>query len=305
MMYMMKANEPERLTLGRFKKIFEDEKGLTTRNFYVGEGYGVTRQAIDSARKFIANGDPFVLEDMRVGVITEGEAHVMIGLKPYRFTRGTMVFANRNTIVQFQKLSPDCNLTGVMVHDTLFRQLVHDTGARAFDPHVQVWVKALDETEMAVFIGLIRLLTSCSTSLEQAHDLLKDQVPSILHFYQYLYEADAHEASQSGHTREQEIFDRFISLVNETKGTQRQLAYYADKLCLTQRYVGTVVKHVSGLSAKEWIDRSAVTNIKVMLHQRGLSITEVADRMMFPTVSFFCKYFKRLTGMTPMEYKGS
>ncbi len=60
MMYMMKANEPERLTLGRFKKIFENEKGLTTRNFYVGEGYGVTRQAIDSARKYIANGDPYV-----------------------------------------------------------------------------------------------------------------------------------------------------------------------------------------------------------------------------------------------------
>ena len=104
-------------------------------------------------------------------------------------------------------------------------------------------------------------------------------------------------------TREREIFDKFIRLVNHSNGENRQLVYFADKMYLSERYLSTVVKQASGVTAKEWIDRATVTEIKVLLKHTDKQISQIADQLNFPNDSFFCKYFKRLTGMTPKEYR--
>lgn len=92
-------------------------------------------------------------------------------------------------------------------------------------------------------------------------------------------------------------------MVNQANGTQRQLDYYANRMNLTQRYLGTVIKQVSDVTAKEWIDRSTILRIKVMLRHSDQLITKISDQFGFPNDSFFSKYFKRMTGLTPKEYR--
>ena len=81
------------------------------------------------------------------------------------------------------------------------------------------------------------------------------------------------------------------------------MAFYADKMCLTDRYLGTVVKAVSGQTGKEWIDRALITSAKVLLKHSDKSIAQIAEELDFLTVSFFCKYFKRLTQITPNQFR--
>jgi AraC-like DNA-binding protein len=123
-----------------------------------------------------------------------------------------------------------------------------------------------------------------------------------MHHYDRLFnqQADRLAATRS---REQTIFDRFIQLVNEYCREQHQIMYYADRLCLTERYLGTVVRHTSGITAKEWIDRALITRIKLELRHTDKSAAQIADEMCFPNTSFFCKYFKRITGITPLKYR--
>ena len=78
---------------------------------------------------------------------------------------------------------------------------------------------------------------------------------------------------------------------------------YARKMCLTDRYLGTVVKAISGQTGKEWIDRALITSAKVLLKHSDKSIAQIAEELDFPTVSFFCKYFKRLTQITPNQFR--
>jgi AraC-like DNA-binding protein len=75
-------------------------------------------------------------------------------------------------------------------------------------------------------------------------------------------------------------------------------------MCLTERYLGTVVRQASGITAKEWIDRALVTRIKIELRHTDKSVAQISDEMKFPNPSFFSKYFRRLTGMTPLEFRG-
>jgi YesN/AraC family two-component response regulator len=104
-------------------------------------------------------------------------------------------------------------------------------------------------------------------------------------------------------SRERDIFNKFIYLVNRSNGIERQLDYYADKMCLSQRYLGSIIRNVSGVTAKEWIDRAAITEIKVLLKHSDKQITQIADQLHFPNYSFFSKFFKRLTGTTPKKYR--
>jgi AraC-like DNA-binding protein len=74
-------------------------------------------------------------------------------------------------------------------------------------------------------------------------------------------------------------------------------------MCITEKYLCLVVKSTSGKTPREWIDRAAVNNAKVLLKHTDMQISQISDRMNFPRSSAFCKYFKRKTGLTPQEYR--
>lgn len=74
-------------------------------------------------------------------------------------------------------------------------------------------------------------------------------------------------------------------------------------MCMCERYLGTLVRKASGVTAKEWIDRAVVTAAKVMLCHTRMPVGEIAYRLHFANDSFFCKYFRRLTGVTPTEFR--
>ena len=67
--------------------------------------------------------------------------------------------------------------------------------------------------------------------------------------------------------------------------------------------MSTLVKQVSGKAAKQWIDEAIVTRIKVELRHTDKSAAQIADEMCFANPSFFSKYFKRMTGLSPAEFR--
>ena len=125
---------------------------------------------------------------------------------------------------------------------------------------------------------------------------------AMMHLYDGVYQrhTDKLQASQS---REQTIFDRFIYLVNQYATREHQIRFYAEKMCLTERYLGTVIRQASGTTAKEWIDRALIEHIKIELKHSDKSIALISEGLNFPNPAFFSKYFKRETGMTPGEYR--
>lgn len=67
--------------------------------------------------------------------------------------------------------------------------------------------------------------------------------------------------------------------------------------------MSTIIRQVSGKSAKQWIDDALVTRIKIELKHSDKTIAHIADDMNFPNPSFMIKFFKRMTGMTPASFR--
>ena len=106
-------------------------------------------------------------------------------------------------------------------------------------------------------------------------------------------------------TRSKIIFDQFIKLVSEYHTQYRNVGFYADKLCLTPKYLSKLIKNATGKSAPEWIDQYVILEAKNLLKYSGETIKEIVYRLNFPNQSVFYKFFKARTGMTPTEYRNS
>ena len=100
-----------------------------------------------------------------------------------------------------------------------------------------------------------------------------------------------------------QIFERFIALVNEYHSSERGMAFYADKLCLTPKYLSKLIKQASGRSAHDWIDEFVVLEAKNLLKYSNMAIKEIVFQLHFHNQSVFYKFFKTHTGMTPSEYR--
>lgn len=111
--------------------------------------------------------------------------------------------------------------------------------------------------------------------------------------------------SQTGTTRQADLFQRFVALVHEHCTEQREVAFYADRLCISTRYLSTIIRSVAHLTAKEFIDRSVVLEIKMLLGSTELSVQEIAYRLHFPDQSYLGCFFKKHTGVSPTEFRNA
>ena len=113
----------------------------------------------------------------------------------------------------------------------------------------------------------------------------------------------ARQESKNTGTRSMLVFEEFIRLVNEFHTQERRMSFYADKLCLTPKYLSKIIKQASGRSGPEWIDSYVILEAKNLLRYSDISIKEIVYRLHFPNSSVFYKFFKSKTGMTPSEYR--
>ncbi len=81
------------------------------------------------------------------------------------------------------------------------------------------------------------------------------------------------------------------------------MSFYADKLFVTSKHLSAVLKEISDKTAGEWIDQRVILEAKLLLRSTGLNIQEISAKLNFANQSFFGKYFKHLTGMSPRDYR--
>lgn len=105
------------------------------------------------------------------------------------------------------------------------------------------------------------------------------------------------------HNRAEEYFRQFIELLGEHYKHERSVGFYARQLCITPKYLTTLIKRISGKSVSEWIDNYVILEAKTLLKYSNMSVQEIAYYLNFPNQSFFGSYFKRNAGMSPSQYK--
>ena len=104
-------------------------------------------------------------------------------------------------------------------------------------------------------------------------------------------------------SRRDELLMRFTQLVSDNYKLHRKVSYYADKMCLTPKYLSTVVYEASGKYARDIIAEFVIMEAKRCLVNTTMTVQEIGDYLHFSCQSFFGKYFKEHAGMSPQAYR--
>lgn len=155
---------------------------------------------------------------------------------------------------------------------------------------------------------LFDMYKSLKSALQDVDNPFRDQIVQrlcqvITYFCCFVFLKSPFATYKNVKSRREEIFDQFILLVEQNYIRERRISFYADKLNLSPKYLSTVVKEVSDKYASDWIDDYVILEAKALLKQGGINIQQIADRLHFPNQSFFGRYFKKLTGYSPKEYR--
>ena len=123
------------------------------------------------------------------------------------------------------------------------------------------------------------------------------------HFYSVGY--SLHHSSATPPKSGEPIINRFFPLLIEHCRTERSLEFYAGKLFITPNYLSRVIRESTGKTVGDWIESYVVTEAKALLGKAEMTIQQISHELNFPTQSFFGKYFKRIAGISPSDYRRS
>lgn len=296
------TTRPQLFDFSLLSTISEPHKEDMREFFFLNREIGMVRSGIKVFRMLASHlSPPFIIDDHRFGLVTQGEAHITVNLQEKTFRAGMMVLLTPGSIVTDLHFSPDFDMRGLALFSTFPLPFPSDHMPVVFNGEIRDFQCPADEQQLDVthrLMDLIWLMVTSSDSPDRA--TLNSLITALMNHYDNVYHACERIPSYS---REQTIYDRFIYLVSRYAKQEHHLAFYADKMCLTERYLGSVVRQVSGLTAKQWIDKSLIACLQAELRHSDKTLAQLADEMNFPNTSFLCKYFKRLTTLSPLAYR--
>ena len=296
--------EPKLMDFSRMRDIFEPHLAHIREHIFINKELAIVHGTHEVFRLIVQQKPPFSIDDHRLGIILRGQIRVNFNLVEKTLQAGTLVFVGPGSIISPVSISPDLEIYGFGLSADFPMPFLPGQLPTAFNGSVRDFQLPASEADIATARHIIDTLWHVVHQKDYNRQTVSSLVAAQMYHYDGIYHGQA-ASQQTVRSREQTIFDRFIYLVNQYAARKHQISFYAAKMCLTERYLGTIIRQASGITAKEWIDRAIVTRIKVDLRHTQKTISQISDEMNFPNPSFFCKYFKRLTSMTPAEYRAS
>lgn len=261
----------------------------------------------DFAGQEFNNLCPMVLDMHIFALCLEGTATMRANFSQYTITPGCLISLTSGCILQgidtgrlgkaifvgvsrkaVDKMMPDIHTVLPLLLDAKSSPIIqagHDDALRLQQMHAMLW--DLVKTEKGAFRD--RIIQS----------LLQAMLYKVLDVYK---RANRGQVS-SKRSRYDEIFFRFVRLVEANFIRERSVQYYADRICVTPKHLSAVVKAVSGHTASSWINEYVTIAAKVMLRTTSKSVSQVSEELNFPNQSFFGKYFKLRAGMSPQAFR--
>lgn len=243
-----------------------------------------------------------------VGVLcTGGTIHFKRNLGEYSITQGMMFINTPNDIVQVDEIDR-FTATIVMVSEDFIKEMsINLTNLLTMHPiMLESPSRQLTAEELTFFEQLSETLERLILQPETKYKLetIKGIMAALVYrLCDIFIDENNHHTTSILRNRQRAMYEQFMLLLNKHHCREHSIKFYADQICISPKHLSAVIKQISGRSAAEWIDEYVILEAKNLLRYSTMNIQEIAYYLNFTTQSFFGKYFKRLTGMTPGQYR--
>lgn len=245
------------------------------------------------------------LEGGAIYFCRSGWAQVTIDLKEYEIVKNTQVVLLPGSVIRLNGASDDFAISYFGFPRNMFAEacIRIDTSFFRFLKEQPCYTLPTENTE--AIKGLMRSMLAFYRDRQNRfrEQIAKNHLQSfMLDIYDKSYRYFSRQQIE-GSNRQDKVFRDFVALVHDNCTTEREVTFYANKLCISTKYLTGICRYVSGESAKKIIDDFAILQIKVLLQSTEYSMQAIADELGFPDQSYMGRYFKRHEGISPKEYK--
>ena len=251
-----------------------------------------------------SDNEPFRI-DMTMAIIYEqGSADLKINMRDYHIEAPAVLLVLNDQIYQSAGHSEDLRSKVILMSRSFSDSLFANSGeilplksSIMKNPVMKI------ENEENVFGQFFQLLQNIAASPRQEFKIESARHLTLSMFYGYSHMKHEVNEVKSTNSRQEEIFTKFTELLERHHKKEREIAFYADKMCMTSKHLSQVIKDYTGKTALGIIEEYVISEAKSMLLSTTMSIQQISDELKFPSQSVFGKYFKRVAGISPSEYR--
>jgi AraC-like DNA-binding protein len=245
-----------------------------------------------------------LFDGLLLGFMINGSMKMQIHFIDYEINAGDIAVLPPQLLIDTKYLSDDAEIVTIgisldfMSAFPILREFVMNNQIR-WQPIIR-----FREDEIMLqneLISLIKNFYNKKPSSNKA-EILRHLVMVMINMISEVY-TEIPNSKSSSKSRTHEIIDDFYQLILKHTKEQRNVNFYAEKLHLTPQYLSTFLKERTGRSVSQWIDHILILEAKTLLKSTNLSIKEISNELNFGETSIFCRYFKRITGVSPKSYR--
>ncbi|WP_291868274.1 helix-turn-helix domain-containing protein [Maribacter sp.] len=251
---------------------------------------------------------PFRSNNYALIFVVAGELNILVNLITYNVKKNECIAYPLKTVTQIVGVRPDLKIITIsfsakFIFDNFFNKAAID----GFDFFTATTIPKLKltATQGKLLKSLAKLLKHYNCLKEDSLfkvDLIRSTFEVILYNYAAIFKKKYPELKIEL-SRQEELGLRFWNILEENVKKERTVQFYADTLNVTTGYLSKVLKEVTGKTTSRLIDDAVIMEARLLLENPKLSIAQIAEELQFSNQSFFGKYFKKQTGLSPTTYR--
>ena len=252
---------------------------------------------------------PQVLPYGAILICRKGKATLSVNYKDWKLYEGAVITVFPNDVVELKDVNSSTPLfemlkynpsllreASLQLEQTVYSSLREDR-CRQDTPVVTNIINAM--------FALLKIYFNQSECTCISQLVLCQLKSFFIGFHEYLQRNPQYRPDDVKSYRVRELFNLFMMLLERDYKLSRDVNYYAGLMHITSKYLTNIVRQVTGHTPKAIIDQYVILQLKMQLKRSSHSVKEIAYEYHFTDVSFFCRYFKRHTGLTPQQVKNT
>ena len=249
------------------------------------------------------------LEEGVGGLCTGGTAIIELFSMRRQISKNDLVTILPCQLASIHKVSDDFSMTFFKVDKVMFMDIMSSLGRITPDFFFHMrkdFQVPISVNEAKRFLGFCRAIDFRTNNDDPA--FRRETILHLLRIYYWDFYVHFQKKTRKRNTpllnsNKESIAMKFAMLVFENRETHREVAYYADQLCISPLYLTKVIQEVNGRSARDMIADYTIIGIKALLRNADIMIKDVVRQSGFSSQSSFSRFFRKHTGMSPLEYR--
>lgn len=257
-------------------------------------------------KKFLRENPTHTLTYYDITFITEGEGSFSIDNQDYVAAPRDVIFSQPGEMRNWD-IENIANGYALIFEDKFLSAVFKDS---LFVQHLSFFSFGMHSSCMhlpdELYIRILQLLKDIKTEIDTYRQNDVHVLRALLYEILMLLDRTYRKMIPAGSENKEgsnAYIRKFIELVNDCFREQHSVRYYADKLCITPNYLNEITNSVMRVSAKQYIQDKIVEESKRLLAYTDASVSEIAFGLHFSTITYFVRFFRLHTGMTPLSYR--